>query len=293
MNIDFEHLAKSSEFAEFTNLLMKVTGLAMALNSPEGIIHGKFKTKGGSPLCTLIRNSLEGRRRCINCDIQHHKKAILKGKAQLYVCHAGLLDMAVPIFVQERHIATLSSGQILPKPPDEKNFRSFLNHISWFDCAQNDLRDAYFKSQYIPRKNIKYIMKLLELFAKELCESLQKIKNLEAQLERNEFRRAKAFVEKKFQNPSLGLSEVAAYAGLSSAHFSHIFKQSTGMSFVKLVQIKRIAKAKKMMLNSSLSITEICFACGFNSVSNFNKVFRKLEHCSPRDFRKKLSVNGV
>ena len=133
-------------------------------------------------------------------------------------------------------------------------------------------------------------MELLELFAWQLCDSLQKIKELEAKLDRDEIRRAKEYISDHFQNPSLGLSDVATHVGLSVAHFSHIYKQESGMAFVQFVQKKRVDTAKKLMTNTNRSITEICFSCGFNSVTNFNRVFRHVENCSPRQFRKKLIV---
>ncbi len=287
-NVDFENLAESPQFAEFTTLMMKLMGLAMALNSPDGVIREKFGAEGESPICRLMRRDEEGLRRCTSCDRRHHNMAVNSGKPQLYVCHAGFLDMAVPIFVQGRHIATLSSGQILQAPPDEENFEQFLRKVSWLDYPEKVLRDAYFDSPYIPRKKVKYIMQLLELFARELCDSLQKIKDLEAQLERDEFREAKEFVDKHFRNSSLSLTEVAGHAGFSPAHFSHAFKKSSGISLIRFIQARRISEAKKLMADKTRSITEICFDCGFNSLTSFNRVFRRIEHQSPSQYRGKL-----
>ncbi len=287
-DINFEHLAGAIEFAEFTKLLKKLTGLVMSLNSPEGICRGTFRPKGGSPICCLIRGSSKGFRRCIKCDRRYFKKVVQNSKPQLYTCHAGLLDMAVPVFVQGRHIATISSGQILPEPPSETGFTRLLKRISWLDRPESVLKRSYFESPYLPREKIRYVMKLLELFAWQLCDSLQKIKELEARLERDEIRRAKEFIAGHFHNPSLGRSDVATHVCLSPAHFSHVFKQESGISFVKAVQAKRVNEAKRFMTGTGRSITEICFSCGFNSMTNFNRVFRNIEHCSPSQFRKKL-----
>ncbi|MFZ2657331.1 MAG: PocR ligand-binding domain-containing protein [Victivallales bacterium] len=291
-NVDFEHLAESGRFTEFTKLLMKLTGLVMALNSPEGIIRGTSSSlKGGSPLCRLIRGNSEGLLRCTNCDRRYHKKAVQNSKPQLYTCHAGFLDMAVPVFVQGRHVATISSGQVLPEPPSQIACKRFLKQISWLDYPESVLRRAYFESPYLPREKIRYVMELLELFALQLCDSLQKIKELEARLDRDEIRRAKEFIAGHFHNTSLGLSDVATHVRLSPAHFSHIFKQESGMSFVQAVQAKRVAEAKKLMTNTSKSITEICFSCGFNSLTHFNRVFRHIEGCSPSQYRNRALVN--
>ncbi|MEI6297432.1 MAG: PocR ligand-binding domain-containing protein, partial [bacterium] len=204
INIDFEQLAESGKFADFTNILMKLTGLAMALNSPEGIIRGISKAKTGSPLCLLIRGSSEGLHRCTTCDRRYHEKAVQNSKPQLYTCHVGFYDMAVPVFVQGRHIATISSGQVLPEPPSAPGFQRLLKRISWLDCPKSVLKRAYFKSPYLPKEKINFVMKLLELFALHLCDSLQKIRELEAKLDRDEIRLAKEFISEHFDNPSLG-----------------------------------------------------------------------------------------
>ena len=292
MNIvDFENLAESPQFAEFTALMVKLMGLALALHSPDGTLRKKFGPKEESRICHLLRRNREGLRRCTACDKHYHDKAVNSGKAQLYVCHVGFRDMAVPIFVQGRHIATLSSGQMLQTPPDEENFKHFLDKISWLDYPEKMLRKAYFNSPYIPRKKVKYIMQLMELFARELCEILQKIKDLEAQLERDEFRQAKEFVDKHFHEASLSLTDVARHAGLSTAHFSHAFKKSSGLSLTQFIQTRRITEAKKLLTDRKRSITEICFACGFNSLTSFNRVFRRIERQSPSQYRTKQLEN--
>lgn len=92
MDIDLEHLADAPRFAEFTTLLTKLTGLVMALNSPEGLIWEKYEGREGNPLCRLIRTNQGGLKRCTACDNRYHEKAVRKACPQLYVCHAGFLD---------------------------------------------------------------------------------------------------------------------------------------------------------------------------------------------------------
>src|SRR3989339_1318068 len=123
-NVDFKHLTESREFSEFSSLLKKLTGLVMALNSPGvGVIFHMFRSREQNPICLLMRKDKEGLRRCSNCDRTHHSYAVRTGKTHLYTCHAGFLDIAVPIFVSGRLIATISSGQILPGPHSDSGFK--------------------------------------------------------------------------------------------------------------------------------------------------------------------------
>lgn len=287
--VDFRHLTESREFAEFSSLLKKLTGLVMALNSPGvGVIFQMFRNREQNPICRMIRDNKDGLRRCCDCDRKHHSYAVRSGKTHLYTCHAGLLDIAVPIFVFGRHVATISSGQILSEPHSDSGLKYIRNRLDWLDIPTCKLKSAYDSAPYLPRKQIKYVMQLLELFARQLCESAQKIRDLEAQMERVEIRRAREFVEQQIGNHSLRLRDAAKHAGLSHAHFSKVFHQVTGVNFTRYVQAQRITEAKRFLRETDRTITDICFACGFNSLTHFNRVFRCFEYSSPRHYRQSL-----
>lgn len=285
-NVDFEHLADSPEFAEFTAILKKLTGVVMALNEPKtGIIRHKFADNELNPVCRLIRADPVGLRRCNACDRRHHSQVAASGQAQCYVCHAGFWDIAVPVFVFGRHVATISSGQLLREPGSIAAFRRLRKRLAWLGVPERDLRAAYEGAPYLPPDQITCLMQLLELFARQLCESAQRIRDLQAQLERVEIRRAREYVEREFRNPSLALAEAAQHAGLSPAHFSHVFRQTTGTNFIRFVQARRVTEAKKQLTETQNSITDICYACGFNSLTHFNRVFRGFEQRSPGQHR--------
>lgn len=288
-NVDFDHLAESSEFAEFTAILKRLTGVVMALNEPSsGLLRLKFREGEDSPVCRLIRADTVGLRRCIACDHRHHSEALASGKAQLYICHAGFWDIAVPIFVLGRHVATISSGQLLREPRSDEGFNRLRKRLAWLKVTGKELRSAYEGAPYLPREQIDCVMQLLELFARQLCESARRIRDLQMQLERAEIRRAREFVERGFRNPSLALTDAAKHAGLSPAYFSHVFRQRTGTSFTRFVQARRVSEAKRQLMDMRKSVTEICFDCGFNSLTHFNRVFRAFEHKSPTRYRDTL-----
>ena len=83
----------------------------------------------------------------------------------------------------------------------------------------------------------------------------------------------------------LSLTEVARSVNLSANYLSEKFKEVTGISFVRYVGQTRTAKARDLLRNSNLRISEIAFAVGFQSLSQFNRVFKKLTRKSPTQFR--------
>lgn len=284
-NTDFECLAASPEFARFSELLTKLTGVAMSLLSPQGEYRVGYGDGRENPLCRIIRTSEKGEARCLACDLGHNRKAGLHRKPLLYTCHAGFLDMMIPLFIRGRHVASLSSGQILAETPSEASFARMRKRLAWLNADAGKMRKAYFSAVCMPKEKVRHMMRLLETFAVQLCESLRKIRELESRLERSEVRKAKAYVEEHFTDPNLGLVETAAYAGLSPAHFSHVFRQSTGVTFTQHVQHIRLGLAKQHLVRSEKSISEICFSCGFNSLPHFIRVFRAFEKTTPGRFR--------
>ncbi|MEI6872030.1 MAG: PocR ligand-binding domain-containing protein [Verrucomicrobiota bacterium] len=285
-NLDFEHLGAAPEFAEFTAILKKLTGVVMALNDPvTGATLRRFEDKEQNPVCRMIRSDAAGLSRCNACDRKFHSRAEKSGKAQLYTCHAGFWDIAVPIFVFGHHVATISSGQLLREQKSDRAFRHLQERISWLNFSNCDLRKAYDGAPYLLREQVTSLMQLLELFARQICESAQHIRDLNAQLERREIRLAREFVEREFRDPALSLSQAASHAGLSPAHFSNVFRRTTGINFVRFIQTRRVTEAKNQLSKTQDSITEVCFACGFNSLTHFNRVFRAFEKLSPSQYR--------
>jgi len=84
------------------------------------------------------------------------------------------------------------------------------------------------------------------------------------------------------------LSEVADSIRLHPTSFCRAFKQSTGLSPHRYLLVHRIKRAKEMMKDHNLSLTQIALDCGFSSSSQFSVVFRRIMGVSPRKFRRSL-----
>ncbi|MBN2627636.1 MAG: helix-turn-helix domain-containing protein [Spirochaetales bacterium] len=103
--------------------------------------------------------------------------------------------------------------------------------------------------------------------------------------------RAAIIVEKASEIMNQRLSEpitnrdVAKELFISSSYFQALFKQEMGSTFVEHLTRLRVEKAKELLLNTTLSITEIAFETGFKNPNYFSSIFRKLEDMPPKDFR--------
>lgn len=84
---------------------------------------------------------------------------------------------------------------------------------------------------------------------------------------------------------NIPLEAAAEYAGFSKFHFSRLFKEFTGDSYTDFIAKERLHKAEELLTTPSLSITEVAFQSGFNSISSFNRIFKQFNQCSPTKFR--------
>jgi AraC-like DNA-binding protein len=87
----------------------------------------------------------------------------------------------------------------------------------------------------------------------------------------------------------IGLNEVARLANMSEASFSRFFKSHTGITFIDSLTEIRLGHASRMLIDTSLSVAEIAYNCGFNNISNFNRIFKKKKKCTPKEFRESYS----
>lgn len=92
------------------------------------------------------------------------------------------------------------------------------------------------------------------------------------------------YIEKNYEN-QMKLSEVAEMVNMSESAFSHFFKKKTRCTFIDYVINLRVAKACQMLSETTHSIAEICFLCGFNNLSNFIRIFKKKKGATPSEYR--------
>lgn len=87
------------------------------------------------------------------------------------------------------------------------------------------------------------------------------------------------------------LSEVAEMVNMSESSFCRFFKQHTSKSFIGFLTDIRLGAASRALIDSSLSIAEIGYDCGFNNLSNFNRIFKKKKGVTPSEFRDNYRKN--
>ncbi|ALJ05496.1 AraC family transcriptional regulator [Pseudalgibacter alginicilyticus] len=97
------------------------------------------------------------------------------------------------------------------------------------------------------------------------------------------------YVNKNFQN-HIALDEIADEVSMTVPAFCRYFKKATGKTFTQLVNEYRVVHATKLLNESQMSIADICFECGFNNFSHFNKQFNEITGKSASNYRKEIKL---
>lgn len=102
-----------------------------------------------------------------------------------------------------------------------------------------------------------------------------------------DFQKILSYMEEHY-NENITLEFAAAKMNFSSSHFSKVFKKMTGINFVTYLNMTRVEKAMDQLKNTSRKITDIGLNCGFSNVRSFNRVFKDITGCTPREFSQQM-----
>ena len=282
-----EVLTNSKLFHDYERAFSEATGLPVALRAVESWQLPHHGHRNESPFCAIV---LETSRACGSClQVQEKLSAGAAQEPHTVACPAGLCDTAVPVRLGDRLIGFLQTGQVFRKPPTEAQFKRTLRLVEeWgVDVAPAKLKEAYFNTRVLPNKKHEAVVKLLAIFAQHLSMLSNQVLLQQDNAEPPVITRAKEFIH-EHQTEHLRLGHVAKAVNTSTFYFCKMFKKVTGINFTDYLSRIRIEKSKNLLLNPNLRVSEIAFEVGFQSLTHFNRVFKKILGQSPTDYRTQL-----
>jgi AraC-like DNA-binding protein len=214
--------------------------------------------------------------------------------ARTVTCFAGLCDSAVPVQVGEKVIGFLQTGQVALRKPTSAQFGNITEQlVEWSVTVDlRRLEDAYYHSRCLTPQQYSAMLKLLETFAKHLSLLASQIVVQEEEAESPLVRRARAYILANQADP-MDLGKVAQAMHVSTFYFCKLFNRATGLTFTEYLSRVRVEKAKHLLLNPHLRISEIAYDVGFQSLTHFNRVFRQVVGESPSGYRESKSMRHM
>lgn len=280
-------LKRSQIFRDYEHAFRETTGLPINLRAIEAFDlphHGDPKE---NPFCALMAKSNHSCAACLQLQRRVEEEAQLQPKT--LKCFAGLCDSAVPVRVGDNLIAFLQTGQILLHAPQQADFIKATRELVRFGAEVDlkQLEEAYFQSRVITRKQYESILRLLAIFAQHLSAVSNRLIVEEATAESPAISRARAYIAEKHAE-ELSLNEVSHVVNMSAFYFCKTFKKATGMTFTDYLARVRVEKVKNLLLNPHKRVSEAAYEAGFQSLSQFNRVFRRIAGESPSIYRERL-----
>jgi AraC-like DNA-binding protein len=282
-----EALSNSKVFQDYEKAFTEATGLPVALRAVESWQLPHHGQRGESPFCALV---LETSRACASClQVQEKLAAGATEEAHTVSCPAGLCDTAVPVRLGDRLIGFLQTGQVFRKAPTREQFQRTARLVAeWgVNADPRKLEEAYFATRVVPSKKHDAVVKLLTIFAQHLSMLSNQVVLQQDNAEPPVILRAKEYIL-EHQTENLRLGHVAKAVNTSTFYFCKLFKKATGINFTDYLSRVRIEKSKNLLLNPNLRVSEIAFEVGFQSLTHFNRVFKKILGQSPTEYRAQL-----
>jgi AraC-like DNA-binding protein len=190
-------------------------------------------------------------------------------------------------------IAFLQTGQILLNEPDGASFAQATKNLLQLGVEMDvkRLEEAYFQTRVISKKQYESIVRLLTIFAQHLSTlSNQLIVGSESP-GMPSIAKARTLIAERYAD-ELSLGEVARAVNMSAFYFCKSFKKVTGITFTEYLARIRVEKVKNLLLNPNRRVSEAAYEAGFQSLSQFNRVFLRIAGESPSAYRERLHGRG-
>ena len=284
-----EQLSRSRIYQDYEHAFGKATKLPLELSSIDmwREIH-RVRSKYANPFCAILARTSKICGACL--EVQRKLSGANTSDTQTVTCFAGLTNTSVPVKLEERVIAFLQTGQVFLRTPSAKRFKKIATQlISWgMKVNLARLENVYLHSRLVSPDQYRAIVRLLEIFAEHLALIADQIALQHCRGDPPMIRGAKDYVASHQSDP-IKLEQIARALNVSKYHFCRSFKHATGLTFVEYLSRVRIEKAKVLLHNNNLRVSEIAYEVGFQTIAHFNRIFRKLVGHSPTEFRSTLA----
>lgn len=280
----FDALSASKMYSDYRDAFGKATGVPLTLHQGGECKFVQYSKPEQAPFCTLMAHT---KRACAECyKLQSELQLGAGAEVRVLYCFAGLCEAEIPVLLGKNVIAFLQTGQVLLSDPSRKELNRIAKTLlDW--GAEVDLKrleEYYFSVRVLSPEQYHSLLRLLSVFAEHLAACANRFSMERKPARSGPIVKAKRLVEERFQE-RVSLTEVAAAVNVSATYFSRLFRQTTGMTFVEFVARYRIEKAKNLLQDPHWRISEVAFEVGFQSLSQFNRSFRRLEGQSPKQYR--------
>lgn len=231
-----------------------------------------------SGFCRCVQKNPQGKKACRESDRALLEKCRDTLSASMHICHAGLVDMAVPIVQGDSAIGYIILGQLRQK--DLSHFLPDISDKYQLDCEM--MKNLYNRLPCIEAEKINSTVNIASVLAKYvLTENMMTLK-----INKNT-EKAVEYIRNNLDKP-LSVKEISKNVNVSKSTLYKNFRDSFNCTLSEYINSLRTDKSVYFLENTDMSIEEISAVSGFSSASYYSEVFRGIKGISPSKYRKNL-----
>jgi len=230
--------------------------------------------------CTVIKNNPTAKSHCDSSDREACKICLSSGKLYMYKCHAGLIEVVVPIKVNDIILGYIMFGQIIDNKDKAKAKTDVLERCKKYNIEIEKLSVAFDKLIYKSNEQIRAASKIMES-----CACYLWITELMSIDEGNLIYKLSNHISNNLRE-DLSVEMLCNIFMISRSRLYELSNKYFGMSIAKYIRKKRVNLAAKLLSQNNCLVSEAADKAGFDDYNYFSKIFKKETGVVPKEYKK-------
>jgi len=264
------------------------------------------------PFCQGVRQDSNLSQYCQKCDARAGIEAVRLNKPYIYLCHFNIIDIAIPIIIDNQYLGAIMAGQLKLREPDVSHLEQIVSRPPNVEANMKfkALKEDYEALPILSYDEVtKCVDLLLQLSTYIVEEAIHKRTTVDLYKRSIQQELSGALIETKLKNgiqkfvasnavlqpafdyiyahknENFSLKEMAKLCHISSSYFSRIFTKETGENFSIFVARLKIEWAKQLLESTDAPINQVSDDLGFCDTGYFIKTFKRFENLTPAVYR--------
>ncbi len=226
--------------------------------------------------CSLVQSTAAGRHACQASDIQLLELCAATGQMQTHICHAGLVDVAIPIVYDDSVLGYIIFGRMKPN----RDFSALENYIAQLGLPVGETEAAYDQIPFFDREKIDSLSNIATLMVKYILLEKMLTPKIDGSLEI-----AISYINDNLHR-EISVQDISRSTNLSKTALYEAFHRRFHRTVGSYINAKRVERSMELLQKTELTMEEIAQRTGFSSASYFSKIFKKQTGRPPLQYRK-------
>jgi len=276
MTAEFDTKKISAMLQDFYN----ATGIDMDL------LKADFTPASGHRLrnnryCSLVQSTPAGQLACKKSDAQLLQQCASTGRMHTHICHAGLVDVAIPIIYDDSILGYIIFGRMKPN----RDFSALVRYITRLGVGIPEAEAAYDQIPFFDEEKIHSLSNIATLMVKYILLERMLTPKITGNIEK-----AVAYIHDNLHR-ELSIQDISRNSNLSKTMLYEAFHRRFHCTVSSYINSKRVERSTELLRKTDLSMEDISQRVGFSSASYYSKIFKKYTGTTPLQYRKSSDNN--